>query len=559
MKSLAAPRWRVLRAATHDGDNWLKGDEMATNAAPELPVLSPSPSPSSSEPAPLASVAPASGPLVGLVPEVMVALDGLMGERVFPVVAGDGAAQPTLIALDASGMPVAVEVVEFLDQSALLRALDHAGAAGRMSRGQLAASYSGGLAAFGRDLQQYLDGVPFRRVNPGNRGARLLIVCSGAQPEVLNAIDFLNRPELPIKVLLTKALEARDGIKFIDAAPLVVNPQSAPGQPELLGAPSASRLRIPAVSAPAALVESLDVAVSPVPSVPSVPPVVSVPLAAQQPTVDAGASASVASSASSEPVVSARSDAPTGDAAPTGGIAPEASATQQYGSRRSRRLASNSSTAASLSPSQAGSSKDISGASPLDDAIGSRAASAPSAPPLHGDDAYEQFYGAASGIGGANPASPSAVGSAPQPLAAPAPNSRRARRLAAQVAASDQSVLPPAALGGNTSVPVELPPSAPTKISDDAAPMTLTEQAIARAKAALLAPKGGLSRRSIRSRAASTDAEPEPPIDFAGVFAKGTEPTDHLSWDTSTLPVIARPITTSIPLSEIAAQSSAAE
>jgi hypothetical protein len=32
------------------------------------------------------------------------------------------------------------------------------------------------------------------------------------------------------------------------------------------------------------------------------------------------------------------------------------------------------------------------------------------------------------------------------------------------------------------------------------------------------------------------------------VFAKGTDAADPLSWDTTQLPVIARPITTSVPL-----------
>ena len=33
----------------------------------------------------------------------------------------------------------------------------------------------------------------------------------------------------------------------------------------------------------------------------------------------------------------------------------------------------------------------------------------------------------------------------------------------------------------------------------------------------------------------------QPKVEITGVFALGTSPTDHLSWDTTSLPVIARP------------------
>jgi hypothetical protein len=161
-------------------------------------------------------------------------LDALLGEHLFPVCEGEGVLQPTVIALDAGGTPVVVEAVDLLDQAALLRALEHAGAAGRMSRADLAARYLGGLEGFQRELRNYLDRVPFRRPTPGDHGARLVIVCSSAEPQVYNAIDFLHRPGLPIKVFQVRQLLDMDGRKFVDLAPLRVDPISLPHHPELL-------------------------------------------------------------------------------------------------------------------------------------------------------------------------------------------------------------------------------------------------------------------------------------------------------------------------------------
>ena len=160
-------------------------------------------------------------------------LDGLLGEPLLPITHGSGADEPAIIALDAGGTAVAVEIVERLDQPALLRALEHAGALGRMSRGELAAKYPGGLDAFQRDLSHYLAAVPYRRTAPTARGSRLVLVCGDADPAVLNAMDFLNRPELPIKAFQARQLRAMDGAEFVDVSPLRIHPASPPMAPAL--------------------------------------------------------------------------------------------------------------------------------------------------------------------------------------------------------------------------------------------------------------------------------------------------------------------------------------
>jgi len=159
------------------------------------------------------------------------ALDGLLGESLFPIFQGDGTDDPSVVALDASGAAVTVELVENLDHEALLRALSHAGAVGRLSRGELAARYSAGVDRFKRDLTNYLDSVPFRRPRPGSEGARLVVICAEATPEVWDAVEFLNRPDFPIKVLRADWLQAVDGREFVDVSPLVVPVRPKPALP----------------------------------------------------------------------------------------------------------------------------------------------------------------------------------------------------------------------------------------------------------------------------------------------------------------------------------------
>jgi len=162
-------------------------------------------------------------------------LDGLVGEHVFPVVRSFSPAEPYLIALDPSGAPVVVEVVAHLDVAALIRCLDHAGAAGRMTRGQLAGQYPGGADAFVADLSRFMDSVPVKRARLPRTGSRLIIICHKADDDVLNAVDFLRQPAMPVEVLRVNLVNGQSGRRFLDLSPLVINPDSAPDRPILLG------------------------------------------------------------------------------------------------------------------------------------------------------------------------------------------------------------------------------------------------------------------------------------------------------------------------------------
>ncbi|MFD6179121.1 MULTISPECIES: restriction system modified-DNA reader domain-containing protein [unclassified Isoptericola] len=177
-------------------------------------------------------------------------IDGLLGEQIFPVSPGAGPDEPHLLALDATGSPVVVELVADLDRAALTRALDHAGAAGRLTRGALAERYHGGPAAFHRDVSAFYDSVPITRSQPGRSSARLIVICQEASEEILNAVDFLRQPTMPVEVLKMGVVHSADGRRFVDVSPLVIHPASAPSAPSL-SAPESARpgLGVPATDA----------------------------------------------------------------------------------------------------------------------------------------------------------------------------------------------------------------------------------------------------------------------------------------------------------------------
>jgi hypothetical protein len=164
-------------------------------------------------------------------------IDGLLGEEVFPIAQGSGPDEPHLLALDASGSPVVVELVADLDRENLAKALDHAGAAGRLTRADLAARYSGGASSFQHDVAAFYDSVPITRTQGknGGSGARLIIICQNAPDEILNAVDFLRQPTMPVEVLKMGVVNSSDGRKFLDVSPLVVH--LPPGLPAPKSAP----------------------------------------------------------------------------------------------------------------------------------------------------------------------------------------------------------------------------------------------------------------------------------------------------------------------------------
>lgn len=156
-------------------------------------------------------------------------LDGLLGEQIFPVTQGRSPQEPHLLALDAEGLPVVIDVVGELTEETLTRALNHAGAAGQLSRAELAARYPRGAATFHQDVAAFYDGVPFTRtLGSRSTGARLIVICQEAAEGVLDALDFLRQPGSPVAVLRLGVVKTADGRRFVDVSPLAVSREHRP-------------------------------------------------------------------------------------------------------------------------------------------------------------------------------------------------------------------------------------------------------------------------------------------------------------------------------------------
>lgn len=151
-------------------------------------------------------------------------LGSLLGEQLFPVATRQhGADAPHLLAVDAAGQPVVVEVVEMLDADALVRALRFAGAAARLSSADLARAYHAGPERFATELVAFRENVPVAMAHAAARhaGARLLLVCSEVAESVVDAVEFLRQPGRQVEVLQVGVLRGADGRRYVDVSPLV--------------------------------------------------------------------------------------------------------------------------------------------------------------------------------------------------------------------------------------------------------------------------------------------------------------------------------------------------
>ena len=150
-------------------------------------------------------------------------LGALLGEQLMPVASRQpGVDSPHLLAVDASGQPVVVEVVHRLDGEALLRALKYGGQAARLSSRDFASLYHRGAENFEADLAEFSSDVPVvsRHAAVRHAGPRLLLVCADIEPGVLDAIEFLRQPGWHVDVLQIGVLSGSDGRRFVDVSPL---------------------------------------------------------------------------------------------------------------------------------------------------------------------------------------------------------------------------------------------------------------------------------------------------------------------------------------------------
>lgn len=141
----------------------------------------------------------------------------LIGESVLPVREG-GSGGPRLLALDASAQPVVVEVVQLLDAQALVRALQHAGAASRMSRSDMARAYRGGRDAFEPDLAVFRDRAPLVHTERRD-GVRLVLMCAEVADGVRDAVEFI-ASGVRVQVMRLGVTEGPGGRRYLDVSPM---------------------------------------------------------------------------------------------------------------------------------------------------------------------------------------------------------------------------------------------------------------------------------------------------------------------------------------------------
>lgn len=174
-------------------------------------------------------------------------LASLLGEKLFPVRLRHGDAPgPHLLALDTTGRPVVVDVVQILDGEGLVRALQHAGNAARLSRADLLRTYEGGADMFDADFRDFRDEAPLSAAQTGPLpGARLLLVCAEVDPQVMDAVAFLREPGRQVEVLQIGVVRGVDGRRYVDVSPLVLR------QPSLRTVEPSSARRVRHHAAPA--------------------------------------------------------------------------------------------------------------------------------------------------------------------------------------------------------------------------------------------------------------------------------------------------------------------
>ncbi|NCT91886.1 hypothetical protein GXB85_13120 [Cellulomonas sp. APG4] len=151
-------------------------------------------------------------------------LDALLGEQLLPVRTRQGGEDaPYLLAVDAAGLPVVVEVVPVLDEAAGTRALRHAGRAARMTNGEIAAAYHAGPERFAEHLARFRGQVPASALTPAQPrvGARLLLVCSEVTPAMQDVAEFLLQPGWQVEILQVGVLHDDEGRRIVDVSPLV--------------------------------------------------------------------------------------------------------------------------------------------------------------------------------------------------------------------------------------------------------------------------------------------------------------------------------------------------
>lgn len=151
-------------------------------------------------------------------------LAAIAGEPLFPVRRRSGAPDhadlPELLALDSTGRTVVVEVVQVLDDDAVVAALRHAGAAARMTATDLARSYHADPDRFAVDFAAFREQVAYGMTTSRREGVRLVVLCSEVAAEAGDTLGYLRGPGRHVDVLQLGVVRGADDRRLLEVAPL---------------------------------------------------------------------------------------------------------------------------------------------------------------------------------------------------------------------------------------------------------------------------------------------------------------------------------------------------
>ena len=154
-------------------------------------------------------------------------LAAIAGEPLFAVRsrtnAPDHADLPELLALDATGRAVVVDVVQVVDDDAVISALRHAGAASRMTTTDLARAYHPDPSRFAVDFAAFREQAAFGAQSNRREGVRLVLLCSEVAAEAGDTLGFLRGPGRHVDVLQVGVVRGVDDRRLLDVSPLATH------------------------------------------------------------------------------------------------------------------------------------------------------------------------------------------------------------------------------------------------------------------------------------------------------------------------------------------------
>ena len=154
-------------------------------------------------------------------------LAAIAGEPLFAVRSRTGAPDhadlPELLALDATGRSVVIDVVQVVDDDAVIAALRHAGAASRMTTTDLARAYHPDPSRFAVDFAAFREQAAFGTQTNRREGVRLVLLCSEVAAEAGDTLGFLRGPGRHVDVLQVGVVRGVDDRRLLDVSPLATH------------------------------------------------------------------------------------------------------------------------------------------------------------------------------------------------------------------------------------------------------------------------------------------------------------------------------------------------